>query len=278
MAKQTQNFNPRQSMSRDTYEVFHYLDMASRHLDAHLHEFYEVYFFMEGDVDYWVEGSVYRLEPGDILLIEPMVLHKPVPRSQGERYRRIVLWINRQYLAGLEKASLDRCFDGQRRLLRLPVAESHQLHSLAQRLAQEAHSQDDYSESSALGLLLQLMSLLNRLQPKSGGQENCATPTLITQLLEYIGRHYREPLSLEQLADHFFVNKYYLSHEFRRVVGTGVHRYITLKRLHYAYDLLQEGNAPGEVSAACGFSDYTAFFKAFKAEYGISPSAVIPSV
>lgn len=277
MAKQTQNFNPRQSMSRDSYEVFHYLDMASRHLDAHLHEFYEVYFFMEGDVDYWVEGSVYRLEPGDILLIEPMVLHKPVSRSQGERYRRIVLWINRQYLAGLEKASLDRCFDGQRRLLRLPVAESHQLHLLAQKLVQEAYSGDAYSESTALGLLLQLMSLLNRLHPKGGAQENCATPTLITQLLEYIGKHYREPLSLEQLADHFFVNKYYLSHEFRRVVGTGVHRYIALKRLHYAYDLLQEGGAPGEVSTESGFSDYTAFFKAFKAEYGISPSAVMPS-
>lgn len=273
MPKRTQNFNPRQTMNGDSYEIFHYLDMASRHLDAHLHEFYEVYFFIDGDMDYWIEGSVYSLKPGDILLIDPMALHKPIPRSQSDRYERIVLWINKQYLSGLVNGALEGCFDGQRRLLRPAAADGRALQALAGRLVQEAYSDAPCSESCALGLLLQLLSLLNRAA-ESPGQKSWGTPTFITQILSYIGEHYREPLTLEHLASHFFINKYYLSHEFRRAVGTGVHRYITLKRLHDAYDLLQEGQTPGTVSLACGFSDYTAFFKAFKTEYGIHPSAI----
>lgn len=279
MAKQTQSFNPRQVMSKDSYEIFHYLDMASRHMEAHLHEFYEVYFFIDGEMDYWIEGSVYPMKPGDILLIDPMVLHKPVPKTEADRYERIVLWINRQYLAGLENGRLERCFGGQQRLLRLSVTESRQLLVIAQKLVQESYGTEEFSESCAFGLLVQLLGLLNRMRPKATAaqQEGWSTPTLISQILEYIGKHYQQPLTLEQLASHFFINKYYLSHEFRKVVGTGVHRYITLKRLHCAYDLLEEGKAPGEVSAACGFSDYTAFFKAFKGEYGISPSMVCAS-
>lgn len=274
MAKGTQNFNPRQIMRGDRYEIFHYLDMASHHLDAHLHEFYEVYFFIDGDMDYWIEGSVYSLKPGDVLLIDPMVLHKPIPRAQSDRYERIVLWINKQYLSGLENGKLEGCFHGKGRLLRLSVAESRQLHLLAQRLVKEAYSEEICSESCAFGILIQLLALLNRMCSGAWVKENWGTPTFITQILAYIGEHYRENLTLEHLASHFFINKYYLSHEFRKAVGTGVHRYIMLKRLHYAYDLLQEGQAPGPVSIACGFSDYTAFFKAFKAEYGISPSAI----
>ena len=75
------------------------------------------------------------------------------------------------------------------------------------------------------------------------------------------------------MAARFFVSKYHLSHEFSRAVGIGVYRYVMLKRLLIAKQLLVEGTPPGEVYALCGFRDYTNFYRAFKAEYGISPRA-----
>ena len=51
MAKKTQRFDPRQNMNGNTYEVFHYLDLCTRHLDAHYHDFYEIFCFIDGDVD-----------------------------------------------------------------------------------------------------------------------------------------------------------------------------------------------------------------------------------
>ena len=67
------------------------------------------------------------------------------------------------------------------------------------------------------------------------------------------------------------MSKYHLSHEFSRVVGTGVYRYIMLKRLLIARQMLSGGVAPGTVFSSCGFGDYANFYRAFKSQYGISP-------
>lgn len=281
MAKKTQRFDPRQNMNGNTYEVFHYLDLCTRHLDAHYHDFYEIFCFIDGDVDYWVDGRFYHLQSGDLLLIHPSELHKPSPRSKEDRYERIVLWLDPAYLADLGEGALMDCFDPAsprcRKMLRPSSAEKNQLLTLFQQMAQEYNGDAFGKELCTYGLLLQTMTLINRIAGRPQKiQEKYSTPTLIADILAYIGAHYHENLSLDCLSAHFFINKYYLSHEFKKAVGTGVHRYITLKRLSVAYRLLSEGGTPNEVSALCGFGDYTSFFRAFKAEYGISPAALKP--
>ena len=69
----------------------------------------------------------------------------------------------------------------------------------------------------------------------------------------------------------FFVNKYHLSHEFNRLVGTSIYRYVIQKRLVIAKQMLSDGLPPTDVYQHCGFGDYSNFYRAFKAEYGISP-------
>ena len=67
------------------------------------------------------------------------------------------------------------------------------------------------------------------------------------------------------------MSKYHLSHTFTATVGTSVYRYIILKRLLMAKQMLQEGHPPGTVSRGCGFPDYASFYRAFRAEYGAAP-------
>ena len=90
-------------------------------------------------------------------------------------------------------------------------------------------------------------------------------------MLNYINDHYHEELSLDLLASRFFVNKYHLSHEFNRLVGTSIYRYVIQKRLVIAKQMLSDGLPPTDVYQHCGFGDYSNFYRAFKAEYGISP-------
>lgn len=96
--------------------------------------------------------------------------------------------------------------------------------------------------------------------------------------MDYINLHYSEPLSLDLLAETFFISKYHLSHEFQRQVGTSVCRYIQKKRLQIARHLLSGGNKPNNVYSICGFGDYTGFYRAFKTEYGTSPREFAESV
>lgn len=267
-------------MCRTGFEVFHYRDAQLGEVDVHHHDFYEVYLFLSGEVDYWVDGRLYRLQTGDILLINPMELHRPIVKTDHAVYERIVLWIEKKYLESFstDTVSLTRCFDHSRpehsNLLRPSVLGRSDITARLNALVREYYSEEYGGTLCADGLFLQLMVELNRLALLDDGEELREEPSVLaSKVLAYIGEHYAEELSLESLAQQFFVSKYHLSHEFSRTVGVGVYRYLTLKRLLIAKQLMDDGMPPGDVYASCGFRDYTNFYRAFKAEYGISPRA-----
>ena len=111
MSSRTQRFDPRQTMRSKTFEIFHYHDSKPGSVEVHHHDFYEVYFFLAGEAEYRVEGRIFRLEPGDLLLINPMELHQPManPDSVCERF---VLWIDKEYLESISgEESMTACFD-----------------------------------------------------------------------------------------------------------------------------------------------------------------------
>lgn len=270
MRKTARAFDPRQVMHRPDFEVFHYHDAKMQEVPLHHHDFYEVYFFLGGKVEYQVEGRSYRLEPEDILLISPRELHRPNVAPEAE-YERIVLWINASYLQEISAGAplLSECFETGRNLLsgaRTPAA------GLIRRLAEEAASGKAGSELSTRGLFFQFLAELLRLfEARESEAQAPEEPPLIAELLRYLGEHYREELTLDAVAERFYVSKYHLSHLFSRSVGTSMYRYIMLKRLQHAKGLLAEGVGPGDACRDCGFSDYSNFFRSFRAVYGISP-------
>lgn len=279
MRDHTQRFDPRQHMHRPDFEVFHYQDRNPMDVDVHHHDFYEVYFFLSGNVEYRVEGRSYHPQPGDLILVNPTELHQLISVSDDAAYERIVLWIDRGFLDRFSspEVSLTRCFDNalptHTNLLRLSQAQYADIRLRLWSLLREHYSLDYGSELCAQSILLQLLVELNRLAAgaRQKQEQQGDASTLVSQVLAYIGDHYNEELSLEGLAQRFYVSKYHLSHEFSRVVGTSVYRYITLKRLLIARQMLSGGMAPGLVCAGCGFGDYANFYRAFKAQYGISP-------
>ena len=93
MGQTVQPFQPRQHMLGAKYEVYHYRDSRLDDVAVHHHDFYEVYFFLSGNVDYSIEGRNYRLLPGDVLLIGPMELHQPHIIQERQPYERMVLWM-----------------------------------------------------------------------------------------------------------------------------------------------------------------------------------------
>lgn len=275
-----QIFDPRQNMSSAKFEIFHYRDAKFEGVPVHQHDFYEVYFFIGGNVEYSVEGHSYHLKKGDLLLINPLELHQPRISPEQNDYERIVLWINKNYLSQLctNKVSLSRCFDntapGHSNLLRLSFSQQNYISSKLTELLEESKSENYGSELASEALLTRFLVELNRLTPQKehiSSTESRPSP-LISSVIEYINIHYCEKLSLDRLAEEFFVSKYYLSHAFNSVVGTSLHRYITLKRLIHAKQMLGSGIRPTTAAANCGFNDYAGFYRAFTAEYGITPA------
>jgi len=278
MATRHQKFDTRQTMRGSTFEIFRYKDAYLKEVALHHHDFYEVYFFLSGNVQYNIESRSYLLTPGDVLLISPMELHQPMFGAEHREYERIVLWIDKRFLEGfnLQGRDLAACFDtavpGHTNLLRPEGVARQYLTFLLENLMEEVASEDPYSEMAALSLLAQVLVSLNRLAKQSAGEESkSGQDTTVYSVLGYINEHYSETLTLDDLANKFFISKYHLSREFQRLVGTSVHRYIIQKRLVMAKQMLSEGKPSSEVYQHCGFGDYSNFFRAFKAEYQISP-------
>ena len=279
LGQTVQPFQPRQHMLGAKYEVYHYRDSRLDDVAVHHHDFYEVYFFLSGNVDYSIEGRNYRLLPGDVLLIGPMELHQPHIIQERQPYERMVLWMRRGYLESLStpQASLSRCFDTSRpdhkNLLRLNPQKRQEVSALMEKLLAESGSDEYASGLLADATLVTLLVEINRIAAGTVDRHETLdkSSAVIAEILSYINDHYHEDLSLDGLASRFFISKYHLSHEFNRLVGTSVYRYIIQKRLVIARQMLAGGLAPTDVYQHCGFGDYANFYRAFKSEYHISP-------
>ncbi|MBQ2928204.1 MAG: helix-turn-helix domain-containing protein [Oscillospiraceae bacterium] len=278
MPPKTQRFDDRQHMQTNTYELFRYRDTYSQEVALHHHDFYEVYFCLSGNVQYNIESRSYLLTPGDVLLISPMELHQPVTRGENRSYERFVLWIDKRFLEGftMPEADFTLCFDttqpGHTNLLRPEGSQRQLLTFLLEQLQLETSSSDAYSEICSLSYLAQILTILNRLARQTDRESSRPSQdSVVYYILSYINEHYNEDLSLDYLANRFFTSKYHLSREFQRLAGTSVHRYIIQKRLVMAKQMLSDGIPSSEVYQLCGFGDYSNFYRAFKAEYQISP-------
>lgn len=269
-----------------SFEIYRYRDSYLHDVALHHHDFYEIYLFINGNVNYSIESRNYHLMPGDILLISPLELHQPRITMEKDPYERMVLWVNKAFLERFSTAdtSLTRCFDptqpNHTNLLRLAPVQRQVISNLMEQLLCESSDNDYGRDLACLSYMLQLMVELNRLTiaPRQRYEMKDKSTTIVADVLSYINEHYSEELSLDKMAAKFFISKYHLSHEFHRLVGTSVYRYIIQKRLVIAKQMLGEGIPPTDVYSHCGFGDYANFYRAFKSSYGMNPKQYVQRV
>ena len=85
------NFTTRQYMQSGDFELFYYNDIVQSGPRFHPSaDYYEFYFFLEGNVTYEIADKCYVLEYGDYLLIPPGLPHRPVFGDHEGSYRRFV--------------------------------------------------------------------------------------------------------------------------------------------------------------------------------------------
>ncbi len=283
MASQPQPFTPRQKMLCRDFELQYKRDSYLKNVELHHHDFFEIYFLVSGDVTYQIESRIVHVMPGDLLLISPRELHQVRIKPEMSPYERYVLWVAPETVARLSSpqtdlaAGLDPTRPGHGNLLRLNSEDRAAVQNLLGALDQEASSDRYGAELLRESLLTQLLVRVNRLAFRQSVCPEEGPSRTVDQVVDYINLHYGEALSLDSLANRFYVSKYHLSHVFQRQMGTSLYRYILKKRLMISRQLMAQGQKPSQVFAACGFCDYPGFYRAFKAEYGASPREFVLS-
>ena len=232
------------------------------HSDSH-----EIYCFHFGDAEFSVEGNRYPLEPGDLMLLRKGEVHRLILRSDA-RYERSV--INFDLPPEMDPDGRLMAPFNQRPLgkyNRYRLAQFQDEHWPLYLAKIEAAAEPQRKWCYLLPLLSDLYDCFERLKHANPRSEKDRAAGVI----QYINRHLGDDLSLELLAGQFYLSKAHLNRIFRQSTGTTVWEYIVVKRLFMAREMLIAGQPPTRVYSLCGFQDYTAFYRAYRQHFGISP-------
>ena len=259
---------------KEKYRIFNIRDTNNGAFEFHYHEFDKIVMFISGNVTYIIEGKAYSLQPYDILLIRHGDIHRPIIDSSVE-YERAIIWLDNEYL---KNHSLNSCFDTAKEkglnLLRLPIEKRNRVFSLLNDFTNE--SKDDFSNSlMEESLLAQLMILICRAGFSEGNTAQYKSDKQIDIVLEYINKNLFSALTVDKIAGELYISRYYLMHKFKEVTGKTIFEYIQSKRLLHAASLLNNGISAKTACFESGYNDYSVFLKAFKKEFGTTPSAYI---
>ena len=272
-------FNVLQSMSRDDIEIYHYCDAATFNVPPHRHDFFELYCLLSDSFIYHVEDNRYDLKPGNLILVQPGETHWPEFEGPPREIERIVLWLNPQFISSLSiflPQTLGTIGQNlQDEHLIVPEAKAYQVMlNLLYSLLYEKNRADADSLYLCHLILSQLLIHISRVlnQRTRPSEEPGTRYTEIMRVHEYINSHFREPLSVADLAQRFFMDKNTMTRQFKRIVGMTPGDYIRRKRLESANTLIRQGYGVQHAGYVSGFTDYSAFFRAFRKQYGFSPS------
>lgn len=270
-------FYQEDKMTAKFVETHSYRSTSNAIIQLHSHPFHEIIYCRSGkDIEYMVGSSRYFLQKGDIVLIPSGVSHRPLlSDSQKEPYERETLWLSREFVESI--------------LCKYPVAKNlHEKHGYLLRTAgteweiigeyfhsgvKEAKRGAEGWEISVIGNTLQILPLIYRAATNA---ENISLSPekseLIDGVMNYIEKNLRNKISLSEVAKQFFVSESTLSHTFKSRMGVSFYRLVTQSRLAEAKRMLLGDDSMDEISRASGFDDYSTFYRAFRQEYGISPS------
>lgn len=275
MEKETEQgiINTTQIMITDDFEAHHTRDPYFKTIEFHAHDFLELYLFLDGSVTYYIEDQSYELCPGDLLIIPPGKMHRPVIANERAAYERMVLWVNLEYLSRIDSGSA-LLQDALRKVGEngycVPLRGDALIYStvLFSKIEEMQKSGMD-ADLTAGAIRLYLWSVLeeySHVESTASGELE-----VIPQVIRFITEHYNEAITLDDIAAKFFISKSYLSRHFKAYTNATVYAYIMALRITHARRMIREGVPAVEAGRSCGFSDYSTFYKAFKAQTGMSP-------
>ncbi|WP_256760469.1 AraC family transcriptional regulator [Cohnella sp. WQ 127256] len=273
------------NMKNTTPNVEIFYDRTSIHQNPtwefHLHDYFEIYLLLKGETSYFIGKQVYKLTSGDLVVINHKEIHKRVATANTEEYERILVFFDPNIPTRFSPSNYNllRCFlnraNGEHNHLRLTPQQLEIIMGLFDRWEKYAIEESSSAKVLSQSYLIELLVFINEYFEMSSPNPSPPSVTISVKLVPVIGyieTHLDAELTLEALERIFFINRYYLSRLFKSETGLGIHKFIMMKRIIKAKELLSQGHQTTEVCYLTGFNDYSNFIKLFKKIVGLSPS------
>lgn len=271
----------------------HRFIMRSRHV----HETIELHFILEGQRLMFVDRETYRLSPHSAIVVNHNLIHKTstAPGFPPDHHN-FILQLDRSRFDQILRVAGLRGFDdfGDRfngvatfndSEWRLILAVISEFKAMCEEDKMGAAVSMEDAHAFLYLQALELASIFAKarrrlLQVELEANQKVVPETVVMtgvhqkvhEVALYLQTHIHESVSLEELAQRFFMSRSYLTRSFRNVTGFSVVEYMTYIRIQKAQQLLRESDRSiTEIADLCGFGNITYFEKVFKTTTGHTP-------
>ncbi|WP_105616524.1 AraC family transcriptional regulator [Vallitalea okinawensis] len=244
----------------------------------HFHPYYEIFIFLDGECNFIVNGSSYRLNTYDFVLIDRYQLHKS--NYLSKKNKRLLLSFNKDYLSFAFNSQLQwilTIFQKPIPVLRFNNPEKRVIIDLINEFYTYSRKKDPAMEIMYQNTLLKLLYTIKKYIDNNVYTNEDIEKDTITKKIEdltiYIHNHYCDKITLNSLSEKFFISPHYLSRKFKEYTHFSVTEYIQLTRVKKSCHLLLETNYKIiKIAELCGFGSLSQFNRVFAEKVGMSPT------
>ena len=235
--------------------------------DLHSHNHYEIYFLTKGDRAFFLSNALYKVSAPILIVIPPHVMHK----TEGTAFERYNINVSADYLNAYQKEILS---EQALKIIKPDSLQSKELTSIFDKAI--AIDRNEKHASQVLHALFSysvyLMQNLKQSVLSVGAMAQKNIPPLVLKVIDHLHEHYAEKISLQALADTFFISKATLIYNFKKYMNCSLIDFLLNVRLTKAKELLMNSNqSVEEIAESCGFSSANYFGLIFKKKEGLSP-------
>lgn len=231
----------------------------------HWHNYYSLDIVTEGTGVHDINGKEFIPITGDLILTTPTDIHNF--RSDSYLDMSSILFtddvVEKKYLYAIQNACTVKLTENE-------LSSALNCYREIESANIKLRECDNELESDTVKLNLTLILIM--LAKKIGKPEE-VSGSKVTDLLQYLNMHFREPLSIEKAAQVIGLTPAYFSTWFKKNVGMSYVEYLNNLRIDYAVSMIKRGHSIIDSCYASGFGSLSHFNHIFKQKLGVTPKA-----
>ncbi|MBO5198098.1 MAG: AraC family transcriptional regulator [Lachnospiraceae bacterium] len=241
-------------------------------------DFTEIAYTLSGKGRYQVEGTVYDMQAGDLIICNPGVHHQNLVVNPKEPAVQFFIGFSNYQFRNMPPDTI-QLKDGSHFLrLRFETRQEIAKHCYEILAENEAGQLGKYFMLKAhlmQILLLIVREIMEKKEPQQKGMsfETYNKSYAVKKIITYLNENYEQKISLDQIAHNMYLSPVYISKIFKDETGETPINYLIKIRLEKAKQILEyeQDSSIKSIANQVGYEDVYHFSKLFKKYYGVSP-------
>ena len=240
--------------------------------------------FLKGSGTVRVEGRLYPVNPGDLIILNPKEIH--LATVDNAAHERISLYIFDTILDGFQCSehsffdSFYKRVSGTNNVINSATVKAFGIDSQLQKIVNQHRKNTVEGSVLALCGIVELLDMLNQITEAlvKDSIVSSVSNKQINAIIKYLSENYAEKINIDELAKKFHFNKHYLCRMFKEFTGTTIVEYCTFKKILAFNQLICNNHSAEDASYQVGFHNYSNFYRLYKKHMGMTPSEYKRSV